>query len=444
MDYIDFTLEASGDHRAREPQTPSLRGAGARRDGARGSRHNHRRAPELQRMLERLEDRDLTEDDLMRSGAAFHSDPADRQRAGKASIREMLARRLLIPDGKGVRLRLRFPSVLAGAALGIHVRRSGRRRRHGRLSRARPARGVRRDTCSARCPSPPSGDPRVVAALASAPDLRRLIGSATSRRPRSTARPARAGVPKMPRWMSVQAAIVGAEIFHSPATASSAARWATCRDLHRHRLARVRRSARWMPSSWRSTCAATACGWRCSGAAKPAGAMASTSGAGSRRRWSRSRSRPSSPTSADQRYLRDRLQQQFYGALAGGLPIEPAVAAGRIAAYNADKGPRLGRAGAVHARCRRPAVRGGRHRRREQAAAQADFVVRTASGSHKASSTGPKVREVLAGTLSISVTTGDVAGRVVGGEFEIVVGGGTVKNTTVNTGDVTGEVIRAV
>ena len=59
------------------------------------------------------------------------------------------------------------------------------------------------------------------------------------------------------------------------------------------------------------------------------------------------------------RQVRDRLQPAFYQALLGGLPIERAVSAARIAAYTADQGrPRLGRARPVPARRGRRAVPG--------------------------------------------------------------------------------------
>ena len=71
MDYVDFTLEASGITELENPKR--LRYAVrvleemAQEEAVTITTENQ----DLLRMLKRLEDRDVTEDDLMRSGAAF-------------------------------------------------------------------------------------------------------------------------------------------------------------------------------------------------------------------------------------------------------------------------------------------------------------------------------------------------------------------------------------
>ena len=88
------------DHRARDA-TPSLPGAGARRDGARGSRHDHHRESTIWRACSMARGRDVTEDDLIEIGRGLSAaDPAVDNVPGKPSIREMLARRLLAADGR--------------------------------------------------------------------------------------------------------------------------------------------------------------------------------------------------------------------------------------------------------------------------------------------------------------------------------------------------------
>src|SRR5262245_12188937 len=115
MNYADFTIEVSG-------LTPL--------DGGKRLEYRLRVIEEmqvdeavaitcevrvLQRMLDSLERRELDRDGLIAIGrdlAALLLPIDDIQ--GKASIRELLARRLLAPGDTGVRLRLRLPRALAG------------------------------------------------------------------------------------------------------------------------------------------------------------------------------------------------------------------------------------------------------------------------------------------------------------------------------------------
>ena len=122
------------------------------------------------------------------------------------------------------------------------------------------------------------------------------------------------------------------------------------------------------------------------------------------------------------------FSQQFYRALVGGLPVEAAVTAGRIAAYNVDKESwdwgvpvlylRAGDgqlfAGAEDAEAREQARSG----------AEVDVSLRVKEVAAGGEVLGAKVREMLQGKLSVTVgVSGTVYGKVVGATFDRIGGG---------------------
>ncbi len=125
------------------------------------------------------------------------------------------------------------------------------------------------------------------------------------------------------------------------------------------------------------------------------------------------------------------FSRQFYQALAGGLPIERAVAAGRIAAYNADTNGRdwgvpvlymRAADGNLFAGATDPAAReAARH------SAEADVVVRVKQVKAGGVLVGADVERMLEGKLQVAV---DIAGSVFG------------KATGANLGQVEGGTIR--
>jgi hypothetical protein len=120
--------------------------------------------------------------------------------------------------------------------------------------------------------------------------------------------------------------------------------------------------------------------------------------------------------------------RQFYQAVAGGLPIERAVAAGRIAAYNADKDGRDWGVPVLYLRASNGQLFAGAAdlevRRRSSQAAEADVNVRAVRVEAGGVLVGAEVTRVLDGKLAVSVTIGGtVLGDVTGGSVESVEGG---------------------
>jgi hypothetical protein len=113
--------------------------------------------------------------------------------------------------------------------------------------------------------------------------------------------------------------------------------------------------------------------------------------------------------------------RKFYAALAGGLPLESAVQAGRIEAYNTDRTGRdwgvpvlylRAAEGTLFEGAANPAVRAN-----ARAIAEADVKVRVEEVAAGGFLTGAKVREFVAGKLNVSVVIGGtVHGEVVGFE----------------------------
>ncbi len=143
------------------------------------------------------------------------------------------------------------------------------------------------------------------------------------------------------------------------------------------------------------------------------------------------------------------FSKQFYGALVGGLPIERAVAAGRIAAYNADKDGRDWGVPVLYMRDADGQLFGGAADKdvREQAAARAKVVIdqRLSEVAAGAVLIGAAVKQIMSGTLSVTQTIGVVAGDVTGAKIGTMSGGEAKIETNVDKlesgGSVTGATI---
>lgn len=116
------------------------------------------------------------------------------------------------------------------------------------------------------------------------------------------------------------------------------------------------------------------------------------------------------------------FSHQFYQALAGGLPLERAVSAGRIAAYNADK---TGRDWGVPVLYLRAAdgqlfsgVADSQARERCRKVVEASVAIRAKEVKAGGEIVGANVREMIEGKLAVTVAVeGVVAGKVVGAEL---------------------------
>src|SRR3954447_6106468 len=143
------------------------------------------------------------------------------------------------------------------------------------------------------------------------------------------------------------------------------------------------------------------------------------------------------------------FSKHFYGALVGGLPIERAVAAGRIAAYNADKDGRDWGVPVLYMRDADGQLFGGAADTavREQAAARAKVVIeqRVSEVGAGAVLIGASVKQITSGILSVTQTLGVVAGEVTGATIGTMSGGEAKIETNVDKlesgGSVTGATI---
>jgi hypothetical protein len=122
------------------------------------------------------------------------------------------------------------------------------------------------------------------------------------------------------------------------------------------------------------------------------------------------------------------FSHQFYQALAGGLPIERAVSAGRIAVYNADKEGRDWGVPVLYLRADDGQLFDGaadpRARERSRQAAQADVNVRVTEVKKGGVLTGADVRRMLDGKLAVAVSVaGTVAGEAVAMSLKRLEGG---------------------
>ena len=142
------------------------------------------------------------------------------------------------------------------------------------------------------------------------------------------------------------------------------------------------------------------------------------------------------------------FSRHFYRALVGGLPIERAVSAGRIAAYNADKDGRDWGVPVFYLRAASGQLFGGapdpETRQQARAAAEAVVSVRVDEVAAGGEVTGAKVREMLAGKLDVGViVSGTVYGKVVGLELDTLGGGSADVEVEVGTVEAGGSVTGA-
>lgn len=132
------------------------------------------------------------------------------------------------------------------------------------------------------------------------------------------------------------------------------------------------------------------------------------------------------------------LSRGFYQALVGGLSIERAVSAGRIAAYNADPGGRDWGVPVLYLRAADGHLFEGAPdkevRQQARTAAEADVSVRVKEVAAGGEVLGAEVGEMLAGKLAVTVgVAGTVYGKVVGATFERLGGGETKIETRADT-----------
>jgi hypothetical protein len=143
------------------------------------------------------------------------------------------------------------------------------------------------------------------------------------------------------------------------------------------------------------------------------------------------------------------FSKQFYGALVGGLPIERALAAGRIAAYNADKDGRDWGVPVLYMRDADGVLFGGAADSgvREQAAASARAVMNVrvdelGPGGRIGGVRGTVSKGSLESTITVGIATdGDIDGAkltVTGGEVRTDINvGKTEGKTDIEAGEIT-------
>lgn len=132
------------------------------------------------------------------------------------------------------------------------------------------------------------------------------------------------------------------------------------------------------------------------------------------------------------------FSRQFYCALAGGLPIERAVSAGRIAAYSVDQNGRDWGVPVLYLRAADGELFEGaadaKVREAARQSAEADVHVRVREVAAGGFALGAKVREMLSGKLRVEVNVaGTVYGTVVGVELETLRGGSANVNVQADT-----------
>jgi hypothetical protein len=402
---------------------------------------------ELQRTLDRLERRELDRDGLISVGRDLAALllPVDSV-AGKSSIREMLARRLLTSGAAGVRMRLRLPRALAGLPWEyLYVERAGGDGMDGFLALDPRIALVRDDVLG-----PPmavsalEGELKIVAAFANAAGLPELKLE-TELQDITAAVANIVGVHLEPIENAtldrVQALLTGAQVFHfaghgdftremgaSPGTYNGtgflafddtrvdAEQFGINLRGHQVRLvvlAGCETGRRDRVSVWSGIAPALT---KVDIPAVVANQYAITDNAAIA------------------------FSRSFYHALAGGLPVERAVSAGRLAIYNQDTEGRDWGVPVLYLRSATGALFAGatdlRARAQARAAVEADVSVRAGHVAAHGIVYGARVREILDGSLSIAVSTGDVSGNVVGVQAERVEGGQLTTN--VQVGDVTG------
>jgi len=449
MDYVDFTLEVSGLRlEIGKPLRYALR---VFEEMAQDEAVTMTcELQDLQRMLKRLEDRQLSDDDLIQVGRDLSSLILPIVNVpGKPTIREMLALRLSTAGDNGVRLRLRLPRELAGLPWEYtYVERAGGDGMDGFLALDPRIAFVRDEVFGTLPVTPVAGDLRVVVALASAPDLEPLdlarelgiIESAMNVVPGATLTPV-----KNATLGALQAALPGAHVFHFAGHGDFARQLGelpgTYTGTGELAFQDQRVDAEQLGINLRGRQIRLVVLAGCE-----TGRRAGTS------IWSGiapALTKVDIPAVVANQYsIRDTsaiaFSERFYQALTGGLPIEDAVAAGRLAVYNQDPDGRDWGVPVLYLRAANGHLFEGAANpaQREQArsAAQADITVRTGTVRPHGVVVGAEVREALDGKLSISVTTGDVHGTVIGVESDSA----SPISTNVTTGDVDGRVVGGV
>ena len=141
------------------------------------------------------------------------------------------------------------------------------------------------------------------------------------------------------------------------------------------------------------------------------------------------------------------FSRQFYRALVGGLPIERAVSAGRIAAFNADREERDWGVPVLYLRAKDGELFAGvpdagvRQQARENAEANVNLRLKEVAAGGEV--LGAEVRQMLAGKLNVDIdVSGTVFGGVVGAKIDTLGGGSADVGMDIDTvgegGQVTG------
>lgn len=135
---------------------------------------------------------------------------------------------------------------------------------------------------------------------------------------------------------------------------------------------------------------------------------------------------------ANQYKIQDRCAlafgRQFYQALAGGLPVERAVAAGRVAAYRADPTGRDWGVPVLYLRAGDGEIFAGaadpKVRERNRAAAEAEVQLRVREIKAGGLVLGAELEHILEGTLGVNIqVAGTVLGRLIGAQVDTHKGG---------------------
>ena len=142
------------------------------------------------------------------------------------------------------------------------------------------------------------------------------------------------------------------------------------------------------------------------------------------------------------------FSHQFYQALAGGLPIERAVTAGRIAAYNADKTGRDWGVPVLYLRAADGQLFSGaadpQARDRCRKAADADVAVRAKEVKAGGVVVGAEVSRMMEGKLAVAVgVAGTVSGEVIAADIHRQEGGSATVQVDVGEVGAGGAVIGA-
>lgn len=142
------------------------------------------------------------------------------------------------------------------------------------------------------------------------------------------------------------------------------------------------------------------------------------------------------------------FSRQFYRALVGGLPIERAVSAGRIAAYNADKTNRDWGVPVLYLRAGDGQLFAGaadeKVRQQARESAEANVTVRLKEVQAGGEVKGADVRAMLSGKLLVQIiVSGAVFGSVVGADIGKQTGGTAKIDMDLDTVGPGGQVIGA-